>query len=392
MGSHAPDSGGGYAFQSDMLAAFVLVAGESDHQFVLFSNIEHAGAMRRMVQSGNVIVVEMPKPSWLDRLEFMLHRDFSFLRTKWRRAGLLQRVASDLGIEYVWFLGSDCHVLDIPYCAVVWDLQHRTLPWFPEVSHNGEWDARESANAWFLRRAAAVITGTQTGADEIGRFYQVQQALLHILPHPTPAFALETSRSNTDDVLIRYGIERPYLIYPAQFWAHKNHVNLLHALYQLRMKHSIVVGLVLLGGDKGNRAYCEEIAADLGLSASLYLPGFIPREDLVALYQQAVALTYVSFGGPENLPPLEAFAIGCPVVAADVPGAREQLGDCALYIDPASAADIAMACKQLIDEPELRAKQIAAGKTRAAAWTAQDFVRSVFRILDDFVPIRRTWR
>ena len=46
----------------------------------------------------------------------------------------------------------------------------------------------------------------------------------------------------------------------------------------------------------------------------------------------------MSLFGPENLPPLEAMALGCPVVAADVPGAREQLGDAALRVPPIDAA------------------------------------------------------
>jgi glycosyltransferase involved in cell wall biosynthesis len=43
-------------------------------------------------------------------------------------------------------------------------------------------------------------------------------------------------------------------------------------------------------------------------------------------------LRYPSFFGAENLPPLEAFALGCPVIAADMPGAREQLGDAAILV------------------------------------------------------------
>lgn len=391
MGSHPPETGGMYAFQSDLLAAFAGLAAESRHEFVVLIGAEHAAAVRRSVRANNVSVVGMAERSWFDRVQFMLQRDFAFARSKWRRKGRLQRAAEDSGVDYLWFLGSDCHVLDIPYCALVWDLQHRTLPWFPEVSHGGEWDAREASNTWFLRRAAAVITGTRTGADEISRFYQVQPELIHVLPHPTPADALAAAPQQGREVLKRYGITPPYLFYPAQFWAHKNHVNLLHALREMRVTHGMPVQLVLVGSDKGNRAHCERVAADLGIAEAVRYPGFIPREDLLALYEHAAALTYVSFGGPENLPPLEAFAIGCPVIAADVPGAREQLEECAFFVNPAKPGDIALACKRVIGEPDLRARLIASGKTRAARWTGQSFVRGVFRILDDFEAVRRTW-
>ena len=192
------------------------------------------------------------------------------------------------------------------------------------------------------------------------------------------------------DVRGKYGLSQPFLFYPAQFWAHKNHVTLLHALALLR-KQGREIDLVFSGSDKGNRAHCENVTRELGVTPFVHYLGFVPDDDLIALYRQASALAYVSFGGPENLPPLEAFALGCPVLASDIPGAREQLGECAIYLDPCSAQNIASACQQVLDDGGLRARLIAAGRVRAQKWTGTDFVRGVFGILDDIEPIRRTW-
>lgn len=393
LGDQAPDSGGGFTFQADLFQAFSKLTGASRHQFVVFGRKEFEPAV--LAATSNAVQFSaLPVRSFLDRIQFMLQRDFTFVRANWRRKGLLQRCAEREAIECMWFLGSDCHLLDMPYIAVVWDIQHRTLPWFPEVSHNGEWDAREAANTWFLRRAAAVITGTRVGVDEIARFYLVQPQLLKILPHPTPARALQAAamdeRAAGSAVRGKYGIGRPYLFYPAQFWAHKNHVTLLHALALLRHQGTDI-DVVFAGSDKGNRAHCERVTRELALTPYVHYLGFIPDDDLLTLYRQASALAYVSFGGPENLPPLEAFALGCPVLAADIPGAREQLGDCAIYLDPGSAESIASACRQLLANSELRTRLIAAGRTRAQRWTGADFVRGVFGILDDIEPMRRTW-
>lgn len=394
LGDQAPDVGGGFTFQADLFQAFSKLAAGSHHQFVVFGKKEFEAEV--LTATANAVQFSaVPARSFVDRFQFMLQRDFAFARSRWRRKGALQRCAERESIECMWFLGSDCHMLDMPYIAVVWDLQHRTLPWFPEVSYNGEWDAREAANAWFLRRAAVVITGTQVGAGEIARIYQVPPQLLKILPHPTPARALraaevDTAASVVSDMRSKYGIVRPYLLYPAQFWAHKNQVTLLYALALLR-EQGIEIDVVFAGSDKGNRAYCERVTRELGLTSFVHFLGFIPDDDLINLYRHAVALAYVSHGGPENLPPLEAFALGCPVLAAEVPGAREQLGDCALYLDPGSAQSIASACRQMLEDGGLREQLIAAGRERAQQWTGTDFVRGVFRILDDFEPVRRSW-
>lgn len=396
LGGQSPDSGGGYTFQADLFAAFASLASSSRHEFVVFIGENLAGAAWALLAGTGVNVIPMPRAGMFSRFAAMLQRDFSFVRVKWRHAGRLQQLASQHAIEYMWFLSSDCHLLDIPYMAVVWDLQHRTLPWFPEVTANGEFDAREASNGWFLRRASAVVTGTRVGASELERYYQITPGCIKILPHPTPAYALAAASDPAGEesaVRIRraYRIGVDYVVYPAQFWAHKNHANLLHAMAILGTDRRRPIDLVMVGSDKGNRAYCESLAAKLGLTGTCHFLGFIPREDLIDLYRAAVALVYPSFGGPENLPPLEAFALGCPVLAADVPGAREQLGECAKFIDPRNPAQIAGAIDALCNDVAARASMIEQGKARASAWTGKDFIKGVFGVLDEFEPVRRAW-
>jgi glycosyltransferase involved in cell wall biosynthesis len=119
--------------------------------------------------------------------------------------------------------------------------------------------------------------------------------------------------------------------------------------------------------------------------------GFVPVEELVALYRGAHALTYTSLFGPENLPPLEAFALGCPAIVAEVPGAREQLGDAALLVperSPEAVADAVLA----LDDAHRRAQLVEAGRERAQAASARAYVDGVLRWIDDFEPTVRSWR
>ena len=66
------------------------------------------------------------------------------------------------------------------------------------------------------------------------------------------------------------------------------------------------------------------------------------RPELIALYRHALALTFVSYFGPDNLPPLEAFALGCPVITSAIEGVDEQLGNAALYVNPDSVSNLSM--------------------------------------------------
>jgi glycosyltransferase involved in cell wall biosynthesis len=159
----------------------------------------------------------------------------------------------------------------------------------------------------------------------------------------------------------------------------------------LRDEHRHEFQLVFVGSDKGNQEYVKSFASQFKPSLDVAFLGFVPLDDLIALYRGAFALTYVTFFGPENLPPLEAFALGCPVIASDVPGAREQLGDAALLVEPRQPAAIANAVKTLYDNEALRRELVAKGRARAEAWTAKEFVRGVFNAFDEFEPVRTCW-
>ena len=210
------------------------------------------------------------------------------------------------------------------------------------------------------------------------KFYGVPSERIKILPHPTPRFALNAQPPADSDVLSRYGLSPGYLFYPAQFWPHKNHANLLRAVAELRDQHELLFEVVLVGSDKGNQQHIRELANQLGLGSHVHFLGFVSQQDLAVLYQNAFALTYQSFFGPENLPPLEAFALGCPVIAANVSGAVEQLGDAAILVDPKNVEEIAGAIRTLHNDLKLLAELVCRGRERALARTADHFVRGVF--------------
>jgi len=192
--------------------------------------------------------------------------------------------------------------------------------------------------------------------------------------------------------LKKYSLKENYILYPAQFWSHKNHVNLLLAAAELKQKHQLDFPVVFVGADKGNADYVRSFAAQLKPALDVAFLGFVSLEDLIALYRGAFALAYVSFFGPENLPPLEAFALGCPVVASNVSGADEQLGDAALLVNARDPSHIAAALKSLHDDESLRHRLIENGRARAERWTAHHFVHSVFSALDEFESVRRCWQ
>jgi glycosyltransferase involved in cell wall biosynthesis len=290
--------------------------------------------------------------------------------------------------------------LDIPYILNLWDLAHRIYPFFPEISLAGEWETRERFFRRRLQRASYIITPNACGKREVTYLYQVAEERVRTLHHPTPTFALKAGAQSIEKKsLVHLGVKGDFLLYPAQFWPHKNHVLLLHVLKSLHDKYGYEPQLVFTGSDKplfnyakqGNQSFVQERAHDLSLPDQVIFAGFVSREDLIALYQQALALVYPSFFGPENLPPLEAFALGCPVIAARIPGSEEQFADAALQVDPTHPEAWVEAIQKIRRDADLRESLIAKGKQRAFGFTSDDFARGLFQIVDEFVAYRRNW-
>jgi glycosyltransferase involved in cell wall biosynthesis len=394
LGDHTADVGGGYTFTNEIFWCLLKLRSATRHKFIIFhrskepplgmpaEHIQYASLYRSPIKRLMSRVSRLSKK--------IIHKARS--RDELHHVDWLERVMLASGVEIMWNLTPyTCITMEIPYITVIWDLQHRLQPYFPEVSANGNWSWRERHFADLCRRASVIITGTKAGKAEIEYFYQVPGNRIKILPHPTPRFALDAASGDGAEILNKYKIPEGYLFYPAQFWSHKNHAGLLLAAQLLRDKYNLTFPLVFVGSDKGNYKYVRELVNTLDLAAQVYFLGFVPQEDLVSLYRKAFALTYVTFFGPENLPPLEAFALGCPVIASNVEGAEEQLGDAALLIDPKDPRQIACAVKSIHDDVKLRQTLVKSGLKRARRFTGEDFVKGILSVLDDFELVRRCW-
>ena len=111
-----------------------------------------------------------------------------------------------------------------------------------------------------------------------------------------------------------------------------------------------------------------------------------------ALYALSAGLVMPTFFGPTNLPPLEAWSFGRPVIVTDLPSIRDQLGDGALYIDPRDAESLAAAMHALWHDDALAATLAANGARRLAGFRHEDFLAAVRGILDEAVDRVRTGR
>lgn len=405
---YAAHVGGAFTFQSEIVESLKLVQSEHSFYFFYFGNDN-----KKSKSEGHTFVeikrqhsgYDHPPKSFIERVLRKIKRtllSISFIFNAYEEYKKFKSIQYDIDnplncslneqkIELVWFVNNFFQPVDIPFVTTVFDLQHRKQPFFPEVSVSGlNWRHREDAYSSCLPRAAYVITGTEVGKKEVQTFYGVPGERIRVLPFSTPRSIVSVDHSQVSEK-IRNIVKNKFLFYPAQFWPHKNHIVLLKALKTLIEAHALDISLVFTGSDKGNLSYIEAKVKELKLNQHVHFCGFVTRDELSLLYKSAIALTYPTFFGPDNLPPLEAFSYGCPVIASKVSGAEEQLGDSALLFEPTEATDLVEKILKILNDQPLREKLISSGKIKAQSLNSQDYVQSMVKIMDEFSNYRETW-
>ena len=295
----------------------------------------------------------------------------------------------DLNVRLLWNLNQHELPTWLPYIRTVWDLNQRLHPMYPEYSYSRyTFDGLDANMTNSLARASYVVVGTEEGKRQAVSMYGAHESKFRVIPFPTPMLPFGKAIPKRES---QFAARRPYLFYPARFWPHKNHTVIIEAIRLLRDNHNISLFCVFSGEDEGNLDYVLKYAERLGVRDLVEHVGLVPLEELAGLYCGAIALVYASAVGPDNLPPLEAMSLGCPVITAEVPGAHEQYGDAAVYFNPMDERELAIRIKDVLQDGELREILIERGRERAASWTSEDYVRSITSIFDEFSQIARAW-
>lgn len=164
------------------------------------------------------------------------------------------------------------------------------------------------------------------------------------------------------------GPDRPYLLYPAITYPHKNHLLLLEAFARVAAQHPDA-SLVLTGGEGPCEAEVRARADRADLRGRVLRTGRVPAATLEALYRHAAAVVVPSRYEGFGLPVLEAMARGCPVVASSA-GSLPEVARPEDLVDPddVTAWAEAMQCVLGLPAPE-RAARVAAGRQLAATFT-----------------------
>lgn len=214
----------------------------------------------------------------------------------------------------------------------------------------------------FCRSATALITHTEIGREDCimmgGRPENI-----HVVPHGVDRYLRPASEDHQQALRAKLGLTRPYILFLGGITPLKNIGNLLRGFALVAATHD--VDLVLAGFKRWSFEQELQPIDELGLRDRVKYVGYIPDEDLAALYSAAECLALPSWYEGFGIPIVEAMACGCPVVTSSGRhAAPEVAGGAALLVDPADPASIAAGLRRVLEDPALRRELVEKGLVR----------------------------
>ena len=274
--------------------------------------------------------------------------------------------------------------LPVPALGTIHDLMHRYERQFPEVGSNSQYRARELHYHRMCQFAEGILVDSEIGKQQVIESYNVPANKIHILPYIPPDYI--NSIDESSDIFKIYNIPEKYIFYPAQFWNHKNHKALVRALAINRSKgHRI--HLVFVGHKKNAYESIKTLISDSHLEDSITFLDYISDAHISLFYRKARAMIMPTFFGPTNIPPLEAFATGCPAAVSNIYAMSEQVGDAALLFDPNSDEEIAETLISLWTNDGLMTELVERGYKKSKEWNQNKFNTQLQSIINSILTI-----
>ncbi len=271
------------------------------------------------------------------------------------------------GVDVVHFPYQSFVRCNLPIIFTPHDLQHLHYPQF-FTQEETAW--RESIYPTGCREAHAVAVESLWIKHDITRQYGIDPEKIYVIPFGAPTELWEpTAETNRIDLRRKFQLPDVFALYPAETWAHKNHIRLLEAIALLRDQDGLIVNLVCTGKQNDYWATIQKRLRELNLGGQVRFPGFIDPIELRTLYRMAQFLVFPSLFEGGGFPVLEAFREEMPVTCSTVTSLPEYGGDAVLLFDPNSVESIAAAMAKMARDAELRALLIQRGKERIRLFT-----------------------
>jgi len=239
-----------------------------------------------------------------------------------------------------------------PYVVTIHDMANLL---FEEEASNMRMQLRRYRFKRGLMRADRVIAVSEATKRDVENILGVpSERICRVYNAPDPGFFARAANGPAQQqILERYQIKYPYLLYAGPIRRHKNVPRLVEAFAVVRDQlaaHPVYgdLRLVIIGDTISRYPSVRQAVIKSRVEHAVRFLGFVPFETLRCFYESAAAFVFPSRHEGFGLPPLEAMACGAPVVTSNVSSLPEVVGDAAVQVNPENVFDIARGIREVL--------------------------------------------
>ncbi len=246
----------------------------------------------------------------------------------------------------------------------------------------------------FMKRVAhtadLIITDSEHSKQDIVRHLRVPEEKIRVIYLGyDPPQRKTLAPQKAQDLLKRYGITKPYLLFVGVIEPKKNLERLVEAFDMLRGRHAVGkdVQLVLAGGKGWLSDALYRKVTELKLEQRVIFTGFVPDEELSLLYKEAEVFVFPSIYEGFGLPVLEAMSYGTPVVTSNVSSLPEIAGDAGILVDPYQSADICEGMLRVLSDRSKREEMIRLGDRQVRKFSWRKSAEETWQVYRDVMHL-----
>lgn len=263
-------------------------------------------------------------------------------------------------------------------CPQVISILDLSYKYFPQLFKKKDLFQLNLWGGYSVRAARKIITISNSAKSDIIREYGISNARVEVVYLGVKEVG--GSKMSKKEILNKYSIEKPYILFVGTLQPRKNIVRLIEAYSKLKTEN---LKLVIVG--RRGWQY-EEIFASpekFGVSDSVLFLEDVMDDELPAFYENAEIFVLPSLYEGFGLPILEAFKYGCPVLTSDVSSLPEAGGDAAIYFDPEDISDIAEKIEKVLSDKKLRDDMIKKGHEQVKRFSWEKSAKKVLQVLEE---------
>jgi glycosyltransferase involved in cell wall biosynthesis len=230
------------------------------------------------------------------------------------------------------------------------------------------------------RVADAIVTVSHSARHDLLRLHAVSPDRVTVIHEAAgPAFRPITDLSRLARIRVRYGLPDRFVLYVGAIEPRKNLRRLMDA-FAVARKQGLQHELVCVGPYGWSSRDLYEHIDQLGLRRLVHFTGYVPVEDLPAIYNLGELFVFPSLYEGFGLPVVEAMACGTPVITANTSSLQEIAHDAGETVDPHSTEAITEALLRVARDADRRAFLAQRGLARAAEFSWSRTAREMLAV------------